>query len=96
MHFPAVTARQLEVLRFIAQHMRDHQRPPTRRELSEMLGVTAGQAIADHLHALERKRLLVYGENQPPYRARARAIRFTRAGLDLLGIECPYCGASHG
>jgi repressor LexA len=50
----ALTERQRDVLGHIALYTKAKGYPPTRRELCELLEI-APQAIADHLHALERK-----------------------------------------
>lgn len=54
------TKRQIEVLRLIAYHIREHGFPPTQRELAGSLGIApnAGPGIRDHLVALSRKRMI--------------------------------------
>jgi repressor LexA len=49
-----LTARQQQVLDFIAQSVKQRGYPPTVREISELLG-SAVNAASGHLDALERK-----------------------------------------
>ena len=50
-----LTARQAEVLAFVAGHVADHQRSPTVREISAHFGWTSTNAASDHLKALAAK-----------------------------------------
>ncbi len=73
-----VTARQLAVLRVIEHHRRKKGYPPTVREIGEVLGIASTNGVADHLAALERKKLLTRGEVE------ARSCVPTAAGLAML------------
>jgi repressor LexA len=70
----APTARQLEVLSKIDEHVRDFRYPPTIRWLMEQLGIGSTNALRDHLNALIRKGLLERGT------AQARALAITDLG----------------
>lgn len=74
------TARQLELLRFIASNIRSHGFVPSFREAMAHFGFASTNTVADHLNALERKGLL---------RTRAldkrRSYSLTSAGWEL----CP-------
>lgn len=50
-----LTPRQWETLRAIRLHLRAHGRPPTLRELGDVLGIGSTNGVSDHLRALERK-----------------------------------------
>ena len=51
----SLTARQLEVLEFIAATIRDRGFPPTIREIGNALAIKSTNGVNDHLKALERK-----------------------------------------
>ncbi len=72
------SARQLEVLRFIADTLDAKGFPPTLREVCVMLGASSTYAAHGHITALVRHGLL---ERQP---ASARALRVTALGADAL------------
>lgn len=50
-----VTARQKQVLDFIASYLEEHGCPPTLREISDRIGVKGTATAILHLEALERK-----------------------------------------
>ncbi len=75
-----VTSRQLAVLRVIEHHRRKKGYPPTVREIGEVLGIASTNGVADHLAALERKKLLTRGEVE------ARSCIPTAAGRALLNV----------
>ncbi|MFT6396649.1 MAG: repressor LexA [Bradymonadia bacterium] len=50
-----LTGRQLQVLGFIAETIRDRGFPPTIREIGNALGIKSTNGVNDHLKALERK-----------------------------------------
>jgi repressor LexA len=50
-----LTERQQQVLDVIARWLREHQVPPSVRELGKALGLSSVRAVTDHLQALERK-----------------------------------------
>jgi len=68
------TARQLEVLSTIADHVLTFGAPPSFRELGRALGFTSTNAGSDHLLRLERRGLLVRD------RLKSRAYKITDAG----------------
>ncbi len=70
-----LTARQKEVLDFIASYHGEHAYPPTIREIAERFEISVKGAY-DHVKALEKKGSLRLGEN------RSRA-------LELVGRERP-------
>lgn len=83
------TPRQLAVLRLIAEHMRDHHRAPTHREIGEQIGTTSTNAVADMLHSLVRHGLITVDNG-----ALSRALRITPDGMNALGHPtgtCPFC-----
>ncbi len=75
----ALTDRQLEVLRFIAQQIEDAGYPPTIREIGEALDIRSTNGVNDHLKALERKGYLT----RDP--VKSRALIPTDAARDQLG-----------
>ena len=64
----ALTARQREVLNFIAQFTDDNGYPPTVREIGEKFGVSL-RAVQDHIAALQKKGYVTSGQK------RSRSIR---------------------
>jgi repressor LexA len=56
---PALTARQQEVLDFIAFKIGTDGFPPTIREIGDQLGIGSTNGVNDHLKALERKGYLL-------------------------------------
>jgi SOS-response transcriptional repressor LexA len=83
---PAVrpTRRQLQALRFVAQHMIERGFAPTLREIAQHMGIGSTNGVQDHLARLERKGFLL----RDPMRS--RAMRLTPAGFDILGIPRPH------
>ena len=78
---PAVTQRQLDLLRFIHRFRQENDFAPCHREMMDALGVASTCGIADHLSRLERKGLIVR-------RARLqRAIRLTETGRLLVQAQ---------
>ncbi len=75
-----LTARQLEILEAIRNHIAEHRRPPSRPELARTLGLASTNAVFKHLAALERKGAI---ELAPGL---ARGIRLKEEpGLPLIG-----------
>ncbi len=74
-----VTTRQLAVLRVIEHHRRTKGYPPTIREIGDALAINSTNGVADHLRALERKKLVSRSEE-----VEARSHVPTAAGLSLL------------
>ena len=52
------TVIQCKVLLMIQEHIKEYQRPPTRREIALRFGWTFGNAVQCHLTALEKKGFL--------------------------------------
>ena len=50
-----LTDRQLQVLAYIAERIRERGYPPTIREIGNELGIRSTNGVNDHLKALERK-----------------------------------------
>lgn len=79
-----LTSRQLEILQFIQQRVRDDGYPPSQRDIAERFGFTQN-AARDHLLALVKKGEIEISPNG------ARAIRLLKdsepapSGLPLLG-----------
>lgn len=67
----SLTPRQEQVYRYISNYAREHQRPPTIREIMRALGLRYTNGVKWHLGALERKGLLRVDEGT------ARGIRLT-------------------
>ena len=72
------TARQLEMLRLIANGWRAY-RPMTVRELGDAMGIRSTNGVNDHLDCLRRKGLLGAEENK------ARLLVPTDRGWRLVG-----------
>jgi len=49
-----LTPTQTRVLEFIAQHIVEKQRPPTRREMAQHFGWASDNAAETHIQALQR------------------------------------------
>lgn len=83
----APTPKQLDVLRFVHEFTVERGHPPTFREIGKRFGIASTNGVGDHIHALERKGLLV------TYEYLTRSVRVTAEGLHVLGVEtCPTCG----
>lgn len=65
-----LTSKQSEVLQYIRDHVQQHQRPPTRREIAEHFGFNA-MAAQRHVENLEAKGAIQRDRG-------ARALRLTR------------------
>lgn len=70
--------RQLDVLRYIADHLDRRGLPPTRKEIAAYLGATSTMAATTHIEALIRKGLV------ERHAALARGLRITALGADAL------------
>ena len=69
-----LTERQNEAFEFVRSYMRDHQMPPTIKEIGQALGISSTNGVAKHLVALEKKGYIS---------RRPRAAR----GLSLIGSD---------
>ncbi len=58
-----LTARQNQVLTYIADYIRSHNYPPTHREISEYLGISVKGAY-DHVKALQKKGRIQCNDNR--------------------------------
>jgi repressor LexA len=80
-----LTARQKEVLSFIAEYIRNHSYPPTIREMAEYFGISV-KGAHDHVTALKKKGYLKQADS------RCRTIELV--GPNGLGgfVEIPLLG----
>ena len=79
----SLTPRQKEVLDLIIQHINTSGLPPTRKEISDILGFRSANAAEDHLRALERKGII---ELIPGTSRGVRLLLETKeSGLPLIG-----------
>ena len=67
-----ITARQLQVLDFIEQQMRDRGYPPSVREIGEAIGLTSPSTVHSHLNTLQRLGYL----RRDPTKPRAIEVRW--------------------
>ncbi|QJR15108.1 transcriptional repressor LexA [Usitatibacter palustris] len=81
METPVLTARQAEILDIIRRHIAETGVPPSRPELSKMLGIASTNGVFKHLAALAKKGAIELVPNS------ARGIRLVveEAGLALIG-----------
>lgn len=80
MQTPPLTARQAEILEVIRSHISETGRPPSRSELSKMLGIASTNGVFKHLAALAKKGAIELAPNA------ARGIRvLEETGLPLVG-----------
>lgn len=76
----ALTDRQQSILDGIRSYMRQHQCPPTRRDIMRMFAISSPNGAQAHVKALIRKgHLVMIG-------------KASRAMIVPTG-DCPYCGA---
>ncbi len=83
----APTKRQIEVLAFLKDYIKDHKYPPTFREIGDHFGISVKGAY-DHVKALEKKSLISCDTN------RSRAIEVIDQNDEPLPeqIEVPVLG----
>jgi SOS-response transcriptional repressor LexA len=65
---PPLTARQAELIRFMAAYQDREGRPPTIREIGEAMGIKSPNGVSIHLKELVRKGVLVRCEGSRNYR----------------------------
>ena len=53
-----MTPRQSEIYCYLRDHLREHQRPPTLREIGKRFGFSSPNGVICHLAALEKKGLI--------------------------------------
>ena len=81
------TARQAEVLGWIAGYLARNGMPPTIREIGGAMGIASPNGVKNHLNALVRKGLLRRAE---PAAGRAHSTRcYVPVAADGA---CPCCG----
>jgi repressor LexA len=71
--------KQGEIYSFIVEYFRDHDRPPTNREIGEHVGVKSTGHVDYHLTVLEKKGLIARDPNT------ARGIQLLQRGLRIEG-----------
>ncbi len=80
-----ITPRQQEVLDTIESLTKEHDVPPTFRELMEPLGIRSPNGMMSHLHPLRKKGLVTWTPNV------ARTLRLVQQpesrGMPLLSLE---------
>lgn len=81
------TARQLEVLRAIADLTEAHGYAPTVRELGRRIGVKSTNAVKDTLEALARRGLLRWEQGL------ARTLALTESGRQRIAVLATIAGA---
>lgn len=59
----APTDRQLEILEFMRSYQREHQMPPTLREIGEALGIRSTNGVRDALLFMAKKHLVEHRPN---------------------------------
>jgi len=79
---PTLTARQLDILQWIAGFIDTHGYPPTYRQVGCHYGWRSpGAAMTTHLKSLERKGVVTREPGQ------ARTLQLTPLGMSLIGGE---------
>lgn len=76
----SLTQKQKNVLKFIYEHIRDKQLPPTIREIAENFGFSSTGTVRDYLNALADKGFIRLQEGK------ARAIELVRENLFAIPI----------
>lgn len=84
-----LTERQLSILKFIQDSIRDRGYPPTLREIGERFGIRSTNGVNDHLLALERKGYIERDDE------RARGVRVVDAATREV-LESPTPPRSPG
>lgn len=86
-----LTDRQAQVLRFIAGHIVQWQRPPTRKEISRHFGWSAANAAHEHIKAIVQKGYIALddsGEGGQGARY-PRVLRWPAGVLPVLQLPTP-------
>lgn len=73
------TARQLEILRWVAGFIADKGFPPTRRDICRGFEFASPNAAQIYMTQLRKRGLVTYTERA------SRTLRLTPAGLELIG-----------
>lgn len=92
-----LTARQQEILDFVAQSIREHGYPPTIREIGRAFGIRSPNGVNDHLKALQRKGFLNREDLKsraitPTRKAELRGNDFSTTMLSGNMVEVPILG----
>lgn len=83
------TARQREILNFVAEPLRNGRPSPTLREIAEAFGFSGTRAVEDHVSALIRKGWLVRDEGKARSLRLVDSTRRSRARV----VDIPLLGA---
>ncbi|GAB2319387.1 transcriptional repressor LexA [Alkalibacterium sp. s-m-22] len=73
--------RQIEILQYIYNQVKKKGYPPTVREIGMATALSSTSTVHGHLARLEKNGFILRDPSKP------RAIEFTKAGLDKLGID---------
>ena len=100
-----LTARQREVLDYLATYLDAHLRPPTLQEVAAKLGITGNLGVLRHLRALESKGYLkrrpgargivLSAHSRQKLAVAVPVVGTVRAGVPTLAVETSeeYCAA---
>lgn len=73
--------KQIEILQYIYNQVKKKGYPPTVREIGMATALSSTSTVHGHLARLEKNGFILRDPSKP------RAIEFTKAGLDKLGID---------
>lgn len=76
-----ITARQKEILGFIAEFGQENGYPPSLRDIASHFGISSTNGVAGHLEALVTKNFLSKESNS------SRTLTITEKGWSVLGLE---------
>lgn len=85
------TAAQLRCLSAIVEHIFEHGFPPSRRELTDRLGLSSTHAVHDTIVRLERRGLVERGRKRS-----FRTLNITSDGIAALAWKPPVYIAQRG
>jgi len=83
-----LTARQKEVLSYIAEYLRKHSYPPTIREIADNFGISV-KGAHDHITALRKKGHLKQADKRPRTMGLTHAVKEDSSSL----VEVPILGS---
>ena len=72
-------SKQIDVLRFIYEEVKEHGYPPTVREICNAVGLSSTSTVHGHLSRLEKNGYIQRDPSKP------RAIELTQFGLKTIG-----------
>ncbi|UQS83480.1 transcriptional repressor LexA [Bombilactobacillus thymidiniphilus] len=75
-----ISAKQFEILQYIYDYLKEHQYPPTVREIGYQVNLSSTSTVHGHLERLEKKGFLRRNPAKP------RALELTTDGLAVLSI----------